>query len=61
MTTRSQYISVKEAAQLLEVTTRTVHKYRARGLIKAKKRPLLTVPRFRLLRISVLALAKQIH
>ena len=54
----SEFIRVKEAAQLLGVATRTIHKYRQRGLIRARRLPTLTVPRFRLFRQSVLNLAK---
>lgn len=54
----SEFIRVKEAAQILGVTTRTVHHYRERGLIEARRLPTLTVPRFRLFRQSVLNLAK---
>jgi hypothetical protein len=52
----SEFIRVKEAAQLLGVTTRTVHRYRELGFIKARRLPSRTVPRFRLFLQSVLQL-----
>ena len=53
----NQFIRVKEAAQLLGVSIRTIHTYRALGFIKAQRLPSRTVPRYRLVRRSVFELA----
>ncbi|BFU94304.1 MAG: hypothetical protein NTNFB02_10260 [Nitrospira sp.] len=53
------FISVKEAASTLGVSTSTIHNYRRLGLIKAMPHPgsrRLKVRRFRLLRTAVLGL-----
>ena len=52
----SKYITVKEAAQLLGVTTRTIHTYRINGFIIAYPLPSKSVPRYRYLRQSIVAL-----
>lgn len=54
--TLSEYISVKEAAALLGVSTRTINTYRLNGFIIARPLPSKTLPRYRYLRASVLAL-----
>lgn len=58
-----EYISVKEAAQLLGVTPRTVHNYRERGLILARRLPPTptAVRRFRIFRNSVQTLIKSLR
>lgn len=57
----AMFISVKEAAYTLGVSLSTIHNYRRHGIIKSAPHPgsrRLKVPRFRLLRTTVLDLLK---
>lgn len=58
----ARFISVKEAAYTLGVSTSTIHNYRRLGIIKAMPHPgsgRLKVARFRLLRTTVIDLLEE--